>query len=84
MEKFERQMAKCQQVVNNICGMINLQHINPVLDDANGILVDPQHLNDPVNLGDIESSIVVTDKKLLKLDMNFIKLQPPVRKLRTD
>ena len=64
--------------------MINLQHINPVLDDANGILVDPQHLNDPVNLGYIESSIVVTDKKLLKLDMNFIKLQPPVRKLRTD
>lgn len=27
MEKFERQMAKCQQVINNICGMINLQHI---------------------------------------------------------
>lgn len=27
MEKFERQMAKCQQVINNICGMINVQHI---------------------------------------------------------
>ena len=61
--------------------MINSKHTNPVLDDVNGILIDPHRLNEPIDLGYIEASFVVSDQNLLKLNTRSFRLSPPVSRL---